>query len=115
MITGTNTTVKNLRSTPNDVSDSNLIGKLLANSSFTGSGETSQDSRGRGLWIKLSTINDTPVTVNTWLAGWVVDYKIIPDPIPEEPIGVPVELRLTEVFSNGTTRESVWVNPTVVE
>lgn len=114
MIEGNATSTKNLRSSPNDANSTNLIGTISGGSSFIGS-ETFPDSKGRGVWINIVSINDVNVTRETWLAGWVVNYKVIPTPIPEEPTGVPVELRLTEVFSDGSKRESVWVNPTVVE
>ncbi len=114
MIEGNVSGTKNLRSSPSDASSSNLIGTIAGGSSFIGS-DTSQDSKGRGLWIRIVSIDNIAVTRETWLAGWVANYQVIPDPTPEEPIGVPLELRLIEVFSNGSTRESVWVNPTVVE
>ena len=114
MIEGNVPSPKNLRSSPNDVSNSNLIGTIGTGSVFTGS-ITSQDSRGRGLWIKLNTVNGSPITKETWLAGWVVSYKIVPDTTPEEPLGAPVSLKLIEIFSDGKTRESTWENPVVVE
>ena len=114
MIEGSVPSRKNLRSSPNDASNLNIIGFIETSSYFTGS-ITSQDSRGRGLWIKLNTINGVSVTEETWLAGWVVSYKIVADPTPQEPIGIPVKLRLVEIFENGSTRESTWENPVVVE
>ena len=105
---------KNLRSSPNDTSNVNLIGVIGAGSVATGN-ETSQDSKGRGLWIKLEIINGSPVIQETWLAGWVVKYRVVPDPIPEEPLGIPVQLKLIEIFENGATRTSTWENPVVVE
>ena len=114
MIEGSVPSPKNLRSSPNDASSSNIIGTIGAGSVFTGS-TTFQDSKGRGLWIKLDTINGSSVTKETWLAGWVVSYKIIEDPIPQEPLGVPVILKLTEIFENGEQRQTTWENPTVVE
>lgn len=114
MIEGSVPSPKNLRNSPNDASSTNLIGTIGSGSIFTGS-VTSQDAKGRGLWIKLDTINGAPTTVETWLAGWVVSYKSVPDPIPQEPVGVPVKLKLIEIFENGSTRESTWENPVVVE
>ena len=114
MIEGNVLSVKNLRSSPNDTSSTNLIGTIGGGSTFLGN-ETSQDSKGRGIWIKLLSINGVPVSTETWVAGWVVSYKTIPDPIPQEPIGVPVRLKLIEFFENGATRESSWENPVVVE
>lgn len=107
------TSPKNLRSSPNDASNANMIGVIGAGSVASGN-QTSQDSKSRGLWIKLEIINGSPVTKETWLAGWVVKYRTIADPIPEEPLGVPVRLKLTEIFENGATRESTWENPVVV-
>lgn len=114
MIEGNVLSVKNLRSSPNDTSSTNLIGTIGGGSTFLGN-ETSQDSKGRGIWIKLLSINGVTVSTETWVAGWVVSYKTIPDPIPQEPAGVPVKLKLIEIFENGSTRESVWENPVVVE
>lgn len=114
MIEGSVPSPKNLRSSPNDTSSANIIGTIGTGSVFTGS-TTSQDSKGRGLWIKLDTINGAPTTRETWLAGWVVNYNVVPDPIPEEPLGVPVQLKLIEIFENGATRTSTWENPVVVE
>lgn len=114
MIEGSVPSPKNLRSSPNDATNVNIIGTIGAGSVFTGN-TTFQDSKGRGLWIKLETINNSSVTKETWLAGWVVSYKTVEDPIPQEPLGVPVKLKLVEIFENGSTRESIWENPTVVE
>ncbi len=114
MIEGSVPSPKNLRSSPNDLNGSNLIGTIGGGSVFTGS-TTSQDSKGRGLWIKLDTINKSATINETWIAGWVVSYKTIPDPIPQEPLGIPVRLKLTEIFENGVQRESTWENPVVVE
>jgi hypothetical protein len=63
-------------------------------------------------WIKLSKLNGVVVS-NSYIASWVVDYKEIV--VPQEPSGVPIELQLIEKFANGSTRSSVWINPTVVE
>lgn len=108
------TSPKNLRSSPNDDSNVNLVGVIGAGSVASGN-QTSQDSKGRGLWIKLETINGSPVTKETWLAAWIIKYRIVADPVPQEPLGVPVRLKLIEIFENGLTRESTWENPVVVE
>lgn len=114
MIEGSVPSPKNLRSSPNDASNTNLIGTIGAGSVFTGNA-TFQDAKGRGSWIKLDTINGSPKIEEIWLAGWVVSYKTVPDQIPQEPAGIPVKLKLIEIFENGTTRESAWENPVVVE
>lgn len=114
MIEGSVPSLKNLRSSPNDLSNLNIIGTVNGGSKFLGN-ETSQDSKGRGLWIKLISIDGVAVLRETWIAGWVVSYKVVSDPIPQEPIGIPVKLRLIEFFENGSTRESTWENPVVVE
>lgn len=114
MIEGNVPSIKNLRSSPDDSSSANLIGTISGGAIFLGS-ETFKDSKGRGLWIKLSSINGVSVSRETWIAGWVVSYKTISDPIPLEPIGVPIKLKLIEFFENGAIRESNWENPVVVE
>lgn len=103
-----------VRSTPTTASSANVVGSLMLGDKFTAS-ETSQDSGGRGLWLKLLSKNGVAVTTPMWIAGWVVTYKIVPDQIPQEPLGVPVEIQLVEKFENGASRTSVWANPTVVE
>jgi len=114
MIEGSAPSAKNLRSSPNDLNSINIIGTISGGSTFLGN-ETFKDAKGRGIWIKLLSINGVNVSRETWLAGWVVSYKVIEDPIPQEPIGVPVKLKLIEFFENGSTRESTWENPVVVE
>ena len=64
-------------------------------------------------WIKLSKINGSAV-FGLYIASWVVDYSEIPQ-VPQEPIGVPIELEVIEKFEDGITRTSIWRNPTVVE
>lgn len=63
-------------------------------------------------WIKLSKLNGVVVS-NSYIASWVVYYKEVI--VPQEPLGVPIELQLVEKFANGSTRTSTWINPTVVE
>ncbi len=113
MIEGTVPSPKNLRSSPNDASSENMIGTIGTGSVFTGN-TTFQDAKGRGLWIKLETINGSPVIKETWLAGWVVSYKTVPDPL-EEPLGIPTSLKIIEFFEGGKSRETYWENPKLVE
>ena len=106
----------NLRSSPNTTSSANLAGVLYDKQIFVGS-DLVADSKGRGQWIKLTSINGASVVGVKYVAGWVVNYNVIPDvPVPPaEDLGVPVQVKLIETFGSGSTRTTTWENPTVLE
>lgn len=114
MIEGNANGSVNVRSTSTDASSANIVGGLIKGDTFTAT-ETFHDSKGRGIWLKIVSRNNIPITTPMWIAGWVVTYRIVPDPVPEEPLGVPIQIQMIEKFENGATRTTVWENPTVVE
>jgi len=67
-----------IRSTPKvENSPSNAVGKLYAQSTFTGVLVTN----GAEKWIKLQTINDKPVTSEQYIASWVVNIQVVAAPV----------------------------------
>jgi len=66
-----------IRSTPKvENSPSNAVGKLYAQSTFTGVVIVNGAER----WIKLQTVNDKPVTGEQYVASWVVNIQVVESP-----------------------------------
>ena len=67
-----------IRSTPKvENSPSNAVGKLDAQSTFTGVVIVNGAER----WIKLQTVNDKPVTGEQYVASWVVNIQVVEAPV----------------------------------
>lgn len=112
MINGKSLKNLNIRSTP-VVKTGNIVSSIAAGSSFIGSSLVVDEAVPSQKWIKLVSIDGVAVSGNQYLASWLVTFTETPS-VPQEPLGVPVEIRMTEIFADGDTRESVWNNPQIV-
>jgi len=67
-----------IRSTPKvENSPSNAVGKLYAQSAFTGVIVTSGSEK----WIKLQTVNGKTVDGEQYIASWVVNSQVVQAPV----------------------------------
>ena len=98
-VTGKAYQTTNIRSKAKVVNTpTNVVGKLLANSTFTGT----KVQVANETWIKLDTINGTPITAERFVAAWVVEYKdvvVTPPPAGDEIVKAVLH------FDNGSTQE----------
>lgn len=104
MIKGKTASPINVRTSP-QVIGTNIKSTLLSGIIFIGSLITSPFDNKQ--WIELIDVDGVKVS-GLFIASWVVTYSEYVQP---ENLGVPVQVKTIETFSDGSTRTLIWENP----